>query len=217
ASLDFPAVGAAYGVLAAGRLITPDTPDQVYAAARIRDVLHEHFSGRGEPLRVVEIGAGYGGMAYWLLKLFREPMKYAVVDLPVANVLQGYFLAQTLGHSRVSLYGEDPASVAVLPGHALSAVEAPFDALLNKDSMPEIPHDALLDYLRWARGACTGVFYSYNQEAAAEFAGTVQNVVPSVLASIGGFSRKRRDASWLRRGYVEELYAIDVAGREPAT
>jgi hypothetical protein len=210
-SLDFPAVGAAYGVLAGGRLITPDTPDQVYAAARIRDLLHEHFAERTEPLRVVEIGAGYGGMAYWLWELFHEPLQYAVLDLPITNVLQGYFLAQTLGHSQVSLYGEGPGPVAVLPGHALSDVTAPFDVLLNKDSMPEIPHDALLDYLRWARGACTGIFYSYNQEAAAEFAGTAQNVVPRVLTAIGGFSRRRRDASWLRRGYVEEVYAIDPA------
>jgi hypothetical protein len=208
-SLDFPPVGAAYGVLAAGRLITPDTPDQVYAAVRIRDVLHEHFSHRAEPLRVVEIGAGYGGMAYWLMKRF-EPSQYVVLDLPITNVLQGYFLAQTLGHSQVSLYGEGPGPVVVLPGHALSAVQTPFDVLLNKDSMPEIPHDALLDYLRWARGACTGIFYSYNQEAAAEFAGTAQNVVPQVLTEVGGFARKRRDASWLRRGYVEEVYAIDA-------
>jgi hypothetical protein len=209
-SLDFPEVGAAYGVLAAGRLITPDTPDQVYAAARIRDVLHEHFSDRAEPLRVVEIGAGYGGMAYWLMKLFHEPLRYAVLDLPITNVLQGYFLAQTLGHSQVSLYGEGPAPVAVLPGQALSAVEAPFDVLLNKDSMPEIPRDAVLAYLRWARAACTGIFYSYNQEAAAEFAGTAQNVVPRLLGEVGGFSRRRRDASWLRRGYVEEVYAIEA-------
>ncbi|HWF51688.1 MAG TPA: putative sugar O-methyltransferase [Solirubrobacteraceae bacterium] len=210
--LDFPAVGAAYGVLAAGRLITPDTPDQVYAAARIRDVIRDNFSAHAaEPLRIVEIGAGYGGMAYWLMKLLDEAPRYAVVDLPIANVLQGYFLAQTLGHSQVSLYGEGPGAVTVLPGHALSVVETPFDVLLNKDSMPEIPRGALLDYLRWARGACTGIFYSYNQEAAAEFDGTAQNVVPQVLAELGGFSRKRRDASWLRRGYVEEVYAIETS------
>jgi hypothetical protein len=210
-SLDFPAVGAAYGVLAAGRLIAPDTPDQVYAAARIRDVIREHFSQRTDELRVVEIGAGYGGMAYWLMKLLHESLQYVVVDLPIVNVLQGYFLAQTLGHSQVSLYGEGSGRVTILPGHALAAVEAPFDVLLNKDSMPEIPRDALLGYLRWARDACTGIFYSYNQEAAAEFAGTAQNVVPQVLTEVGGFARKRRDASWLRRGYVEELYAIDVS------
>ncbi|MDQ6778250.1 MAG: putative sugar O-methyltransferase [Actinomycetota bacterium] len=207
-SIDFPAVGAAYGVLAAGRMITPDTPEQVYAAARIRDVLQEHFSDRAAPLRIVEIGAGYGGMAYWLMRLFHEPLQYVVIDLPIANVLQGYFLAQTVGHSQVSLYGEGSGSVAVFPGHALSAVEAPFDVLLNKDSMPEIPRDALLAYLRWALGACTGIFYSYNQEAGAEFDGTAQNVVPRVLTEIGGFERRRRDPSWLRRGYVEEVYAI---------
>ena len=213
-SLDFPDVGATYGIRIGGRLISWDTPDQLYAAARLMEAIRTYVSAPRRPLRVVEIGGGYGGMAYWLLQM--TDLRYAIVDLPAVNVLQGYFLSQALGSSEVSLYGEPPARVAILPTHALADIDLPFDVLANKDSMPEIPEPALLEYLTWARAGCSGIFYSYNQEAAAPFDGTPQNVVPDVLARIGGFTRLRRDASWLRRGYAEEIYMAPESARAGA-
>lgn len=213
-SLDFPDVGAMYGVRIGGRLISWDTPDQLYAAARLLEAIRTYISGPGRPFRVVEIGGGYGGMAYWLLQM--TDLRYAIVDLPAVNVLQGYFLSQALGDSHVSFYGEPAARVAILPTHALADIDLPFDVLANKDSMPEIPEPALREYLRWARAGCRGIFYSYNQEGAAPFEGTPQNVVPDVLAQIGGFTRLRRDASWLRRGYVEEIYMASESTRAGA-
>ena len=205
-SLDFPDVGAAYGLQVAGRLLTPDAPDQIYAAARLQRAIRAYLAARDGPLRVVEIGGGYGAMAYWLLQMM--PLHYVIIDLPVVNVMQGYFLAQALGQSEVSLYGEPGGRVTILPTHALSNVESPVDVLANKDSMPEIPEGALLEYLSWAQTACDGIFYSYNQEAAAPFDGTPQNVVPEVLTRVGGYVRIRRDVSWLRRGYAEEVYRL---------
>ncbi|MGA2469503.1 MAG: putative sugar O-methyltransferase [Solirubrobacteraceae bacterium] len=205
-SLDFPEVGGAYGVAAGGRLITPDSPDQLYAAARLRDAMHAQLSTPDQALRIVEIGGGYGGMAYWLLRML-DPARYVIIDLPIVNVLQGYFLSKALGESAVALFGEaSPAKVTITPAHALTSVAAPFDVLVNKDSMPEMSAQAVLDYLRWARSACTGLFYSYNQEAAVPFEGTAQNVVAEAIERVGGFTRVRREASWLRRGYVEEVY-----------
>jgi len=204
-SLDFPEIGAAHGIQLAGRLIPLEAPDQIYGAARLRDAIQTYLADR-QALRVVEIGGGYGAMAYWILGMI--DLQYVIVDLPVANVLQGYFLAQALGASEVSFYGEAPARVAIAPTHALSTVRLPFDVLANKDSMPEIPEAAVLDYLTWARAGCNGIFYSYNQEAAAIVDGTPQTVVPDVLAEVGGFVRLRRDPSWLRRGYAEEIYRV---------
>lgn len=43
-------------------------------------------------------------MAYWLLRM--SNLRYTIVDLPLINVLQGYFLSQALGPSKVSLHGE---------------------------------------------------------------------------------------------------------------
>jgi hypothetical protein len=202
--LDFPHVGAPYGISAAGRLITQDSPDQIYAATRLRDAIRRHLFERERPLTFVEIGGGYGGMAYWLNQML--DLRYVIVDLPIVNVLQGYFLSQAMGCSEVALYGETPRRVTILPTHACSRVPRPFDVLANKNSMPEIPRDALLEYLLWARDGCSGIFYSYNQEFQAPYAGTPQNLVPEIVSRIGGFELISRELSWLRRGYVEELY-----------
>jgi hypothetical protein len=207
-SLDFPDVGAAYGIDLAGRLITHDTPDQVYGAIRLRDAAGAYLPDRDGPLRVVEIGGGYGGMAYWLLRLLEA--QYTIVDLPVVNVIQGYFLGCALGADRVSCYGEAAtgAGVSLVPAHAVDRIPSGFDVLANKDSLPEIPETDAVNYLSWGRGACAGIFYSNNQEAAALSGGSPQNVVPEMLERIGGYTRLRRDASWLRRGYAEEIYRI---------
>jgi hypothetical protein len=203
-SLDFPDIGAAYGILLADRLISWDTPDQVYAAARLSEAMRTYLADREPPLHVVEIGGGYGAMAHWLLRM--SDLRYTIVDLPLINVLQGYFLGQALGPSEISLHSEAPARVAIAPTHALASIEVPFDVLANKDSMPEIPESALLDYLSWARAACDGIFYSYNHESATPFERTPQNVVSDALTRVGGFVRVRRNMSWLRRGYAEEIY-----------
>jgi hypothetical protein len=199
----FPDVGAPYGIRAGTTLIPPDWPEQLYAAWRLADAMERHAAGT----RVVEIGAGYGAMAYALLTLRPDVEHYAVVDLPIVNVLQGYFLAKALGAEQVSLFGEPPARLAVVPNHALDTVPTPCDVVVNKDSMPEMPEAAMLDYLRWTKAECTGLFFSYNQEAQASFGGERQNLVPDAVAAVGGFDRLRRDVSWVRRGYVEEIYA----------
>jgi putative sugar O-methyltransferase len=203
-SLNFPDVGAAYGIEIDGRLISYDSLDQIYGAARIKDAVRRYLPDRDSPLRVVEIGGGFGAMAYWLLQMM--DLSYAIVDLPIINVLQGYFLTRAMGEDRVCLYGEEHRRIQILPTHALSDTELPFDVLANKDSMPEIPSGAVLEYLQWARGGCNGIFYSYNQEAGTPVNGEPQNVVPALIAQLGGLERLSRDTSWLRRGYVEEVY-----------
>jgi hypothetical protein len=77
---------------------------------------------------------------------------------------------------------------------------------VNKDSMPEMPRDTMFEYLRWCAANCTGLFYSYNQEAAMEFLGEPQGVVHEAMAKLDGFERIRRDRAWVRDGYVEEIY-----------
>jgi hypothetical protein len=203
-SLDFPDVGAAYGIDVDGRLISYDSLDQIYAAARIKDATRRYLPDHDSPLRIVEIGGGFGAMAYWLLQMM--DLSYAIIDLPIVNVLQGYFLTQALGEDRVCLYGEERRDIQILPTHALADTELPFDVLANKDSMPEIPSGAVLEYLRWARAGCNGIFYSYNQEVGASVNDEPQNVVPALIAQLGGLERLSRDTSWLRRGYVEEVY-----------
>ena len=205
--VDAPEVGAPYGLAIDEHLITLEAPDQIYGAMRLDRALHTHLPrDRQRHSTIVEIGGGYGGMCYWFMRMRSEIERYTIVDLPIMSVLQGYFLAKTLGPTTVSLLGERPAKVTLLPNSRLAEVDTPFDALVNKDSMPEMPYETMVDYLEWGRSNCDGIFYSYNQEAAADFLGKTQSLVPKAVEQIGGFSRIRRDASWVRRGYAEEIY-----------
>jgi hypothetical protein len=215
--LDFPDVGAPSGVTVQDRLITPDTPDQIYAAVRLDQAICLHLdrgTGGVESRRVVEIGGGYGAMCYWFLQRREAVATYTIVDLPIVNVIQGYFLACALGPTRVSFYEEPSSQVMIVPNHALAEVASPFDVLVNKDSMPEMPHAAMIEYLDWGATNCEGLFYSYNQEVNADFLGEAQGVVHRAIAALGCFERLRRDESWVRRGYVEEIY---VPGKNPDT
>jgi hypothetical protein len=43
--------------------------------------------------------------------------------------------------------------------------------------------------------------------ATLSFLGVRLNLVPEAIRQVGNFTRLRCDCSWLRRGYVEEVYA----------
>lgn len=209
-SIDFPDVGAPYGLSVHERLVPIDSPEQIYSAVRLDQALRGHLQARAaEAPSIVEIGGGYGAACYWFLRGRSTTPRYVIVDLPIANVLQGYFLSRTLGEPAVSLFGEQPAQVVLAPNSALSEVATPYDVLVNKDSMPEMPEAAVREYLRWARATCDGIFFSCNQESTATFLGQRQGLVAEAVEQTGGFSRLRRDESWVRRGYVEEIYAAD--------
>lgn len=214
--IDAPNVGAPFGLAVDERLITLETPELIYAAMRLDQAVRIHLqTTTGEPPTVVEIGGGYGGMCYWFLRMRPDIERYTIVDLPTVSVLQGYFLAKALGPATISFLGEPPTQVRLIPNFALSQVETPFDVLVNKDSMPEMPRDTMVGYLEWARLSCAGFFYSYNQETAADILGQTQGIVSQEIRTVGGFDCIRRDHSWLRRGYAEEIYIRSADDEAP--
>ena len=214
--IDFPNVGAASGLAIEGRLVTPDTPDQIYAALRLEQAIELHLGDDGDSgQRVVEIGGGYGSMCLWFSRRPATSTRYTIVDLPIVNVLQGYFLGRALGPDRVSCHGEPPAQIRISPDFALDRVEVPFDVLVNKDSLPEMPHETMVDYLKWGASNCRGLFYSYNQEAAMEFLGERAGSGPQ--GSVGARGLRARSArpglgqGRIRRGDLRTLghYYLD--------
>jgi hypothetical protein len=206
--IDFPDVGMPYGLVVDGIMITPNTPEQIYAALRLDRARCSHLPSRDEQVtKMVEIGGGYGDMCYWFLRMRPGIGRYTIVDLPITNLIQGYFLAQALGAATVSFFGEPPARVTILPNTELTEVETPFDILVNQDGLTIMPHGTMINYLEWGRDNCDGLFFSYNQETRAMYHGEwVQGVVSEAIDRIGGFTRTHRDNSWLLRGHIEEIY-----------
>src|SRR5665213_2743249 len=203
----FPNIGAPFGLAVDGRLITLETPEQIYAAVRLDQAMRVHLERTAaSEIRIVEIGGGYGGMAYWYMRVCPNTASYTIVDLPIMNVLQGYFLSRALGADKVSFCGEPPAQLSLLPNVALDRVGTPFNVLVNKDSMPEMPYEVMADYIEWGRLNCDGIFYSYNHEVGTTYSGHRISRVAEAIDRIGGFTRMSRDHSWLRRGYAEEIY-----------
>jgi len=210
-SLDFPRVGAAYGILVGDRLILRETGRHLHAAVRLREVAETELPQAGEGVRVVEIGAGFGGVAMWYLRLLGDRAgNYTLVDLPLMNAFQAYFLGAVYGAEALALNGEPHAGarIRVVPPQALAAGDVAADLVFNQDSLPEMTEPVARGYLSWIAERVDGAFVSVNQEA-----GTVGQIVVGELAGeIAGLQRVARYPSWTRRGYVEEIYRSSGAG-----
>lgn len=211
-SIDFPDIGAPYGVKTHNSLITMEHPEHLYVALRINRAIRDYLKDKeNQVLNLVEIGAGFGGLAYWIMKLKKiKANTYTIIDLPLINVLQGYFLVQAFGASAVKLYGETPdnaATIFILPNFAFEAeIENDIDVLINENSMPEMSETIVQNYIMYAKKRLSGIFFNYNHEAYSVVYGKPQVFVPEIVERVGGFIRLSRDASWVRSGYVEEVY-----------
>lgn len=211
-SIDFPDIGAPYGVQANNVLVTMEQPEHIYVALRINEAIRDYLGRRnGLRLNLLEIGAGFGGLAYWILKQQRIKVgTYTIIDLPLINVIQGYFLSKAFGASKVSLYGEAMSKnsmIFVLPTLTVDSMDQKeFDVLINENSMPEMSDQIVERYIRFARNNVSGIFFSYNHEAYSIVYGKPQVLVPEIVSRAGGFERFSRNMSWVRSGYIEEIY-----------
>lgn len=209
--VDFPRIAGAYGIEVGGRLLDMQTPGHLYAAHRFKEQLARH-APRVAP-EILEIGAGFGGTCHWFQKMV-SPARYVVLDLALTNVYQGWFLANALGRDQVGLYsdflregGFGRRRTWVMPVNSQEQFgQQRFTGVLNQDSFPEMPADSVRGYLALARDRLDGILFSCNQEAYSPIDGKAPPWVAELAAATGGLVRVSRELSWVRRGYVEEVY-----------
>jgi hypothetical protein len=211
--MDFPRVASSYGIMINGRMLDMQTPSHLYSAYRLRKNLEKYVSR--ENYSVLEIGAGFGGSAYWFLQQLPRS-KYCILDLALTNVYQGWFLSNTLGRDNVLLFSDalkgapiGSRQVSIMPTRSEGYLgETRFDAIFNQDSFPEMTEQAIDDYLRLAHQRLDGILYSFNHESFSLVKGHPLPWVPDRVQKVGGFKRLSRELSWVRRGYVEEVYRL---------
>ena len=201
-----PSICGYFGVPIRGGYLFAQSCNQLYMAARIRQIL----SNTSWPRRVCEIGAGYGGSVYYAASLGLTD--YRIFDLPVINVLQGYYLTKALPNHKIVLYGEreDSCTVCVYPYWMLKRQPIKsFGMVVNQDSFPEIAPDVVFDYLNEIVRTAYSLL-SINQEGQGPGCAPdiFQNLVPHMVDQVPPFQRMGRFPFWIRRGYVEELYYI---------
>ena len=174
-----------------------------YCAYRAVDLL----DGIDMP-RILEIGGGLGYLAYYAWQFGARA--YTIVDLPLTNAAQAYFLGRSLGADRIALEGEHdglavPDNRIRLrnPGYLRDATD-PFDLVVNIDSLTEFGQSLALEYVKRAFDL-SSVILSVNHEA---------NEYRALDVYRAQGAKIDRFPYWLRAGYVEEL--VREPGAHPA-
>jgi hypothetical protein len=143
-------VGNPFGIYLDEMLIRAGAPYQHYCAHMIDSVVPS-----SDPV-VAEIGGGFGGTAYYLLRDCAN-MTYFNFDVPESLALSSYYLLKAFPKLQLHLFGESDAPNAVsgqataflMPLWELSNLPpASFDIVFSSHSMSDLSHKALLDYLR---------------------------------------------------------------------
>lgn len=150
----------------------------------------------GKPgFRVMEIGAGLGRTAYFARQF--GVTDYTIVDIPLTNAAQGYFLGRVLGEDNVLLGDEQGTGrVRVMSNTEMPHHHDKYDLIVNIDSWTEMPKDVAQSYWDFARAA-TRCVLSINHEFNSH---TVRE-----LYRDASDAHATRYPYALRRGYVEEV------------
>lgn len=139
-----PAAGQPLPVQWRSRLISQDLANSALEAGAIARAL----AGR-KPRSIVEVGGGYGRLAYALLNAYPEA-RYTIVDIEPALTIARWYLGQLFPPERIRFVHPDEA-----------ALEGPTaDLVVSVSSLQEMTHEQVVGYFalfdRLARG---GVVY----------------------------------------------------------
>ena len=144
-----PSIGNPFGVMLDGTLIRMGSDYQHYCAHRIRRLLAPG------PATVVEIGGGYGGMAYYLLR-DRPRTTYIDFDVPESCALTAYYMLKSFPELNVLLYGEaenvndaiSHANVVLLPVSELAKMPTgSADLVFSSHAMSDLSTAAMDSYM----------------------------------------------------------------------
>lgn len=140
--LAIPEIGNPFGVYIEGALVTARAEFQHYCANRVASQLESKFS------TVVEIGGGFGGMAYYLLR-DQPKIKYLDFDLPESIALTTYYLMKAFPHKNFLLFGEKPltneaiaaADIMLMPLFEMKRLQAAtVDVTFSSHAMTDAEH-----------------------------------------------------------------------------
>jgi len=131
--LDEPELGAPLPVRWRGRLISQDLANSALEAAAVARAL-----GGRAPTSIVEIGAGYGRTAYWLLATYPQA-SYTIIDIEPARTISQWYLSQLFAPERLRFLS---------PQEAQELAAGSFDLAISISSLQEMTPEQVATYLR---------------------------------------------------------------------
>jgi hypothetical protein len=170
AALSAPIVGNPYGYTVDGVFVRAGGDYQHYYAHAIGELL-----GSCANQVVVELGGGFGGLAYYLLRDHPQ-VTYIGFDLPEATALASYYLLKSLPNVPVRLYGEvelleavlGTPSLIMLPSFEITNMPSKSTAVsFNSYSLAEMSPGAIRVYVDEITRITHGYFLHVNHNRSA--------------------------------------------------
>ncbi|MBI2890652.1 MAG: putative sugar O-methyltransferase [Nitrospirae bacterium] len=167
ARLEEPLLGNPMAVRHRGRLISQDLCN---SSMEINAAFEGIDRSSPRPLRVAELGAGYGRIAFALLKAFTD-VQIIILDIPPALHLAQWYLATLFPNRRVFRYrpaissGEarselEAAEIAFLAPHQVEQLpDKGVDVFLTVSTFPEMTPAQVEMWFSHIDRVCRGVFY----------------------------------------------------------
>ena len=208
-----PKICGAYGLIIENSLLTLQSPESIYVAHKlINDFLRiENSFSKDKKVNILEIGGGYGASAYFIINLLNYNFNnYLLLDLPIINCMSAFYLGKIFNHNKIQLYGESDSiekNIKIFPTTDYNSIDK-VDLVFNQNSFPEIPVDQSKGYIEWMERNAN-YFFSYNHESLLKDRSMAVTTVPEQLNSNTKFNLLNREVSWMRPGYIHEIYKID--------
>lgn len=165
-----PEVGNPFGVCIDGTFVQYCAEFQHYCAHRVLDRVDSR------PAVVGEIGGGYGGAAYYLVRDGGR-IKYVGFDVSESVALASYYLLKSFPKSRFLLFGEQDltaealasADIVLLPLFTMPAWPAKtVDLMFSSYVMGDLSDSALEEYLKIVGRITKDTFVHYGDSGAGE-------------------------------------------------
>ncbi len=149
-ALFMPEFGNSYGYNKEGTYIRTGAEYLHYYANSIKNLLHTKDNSKKT---ILEIGGGYGGLAYFLNKNITN-LTYVDLDLPENMALTAYYLLCSFPNKKIMLYGEDSLEnisnydIVILPNFCLDELKNnTADLVFNSYSLAEMAPKTIEHYM----------------------------------------------------------------------
>jgi putative sugar O-methyltransferase len=162
-SLISPDIGNPFGFIYEGKFIRSGADYHHHYARQISDIVNTCKSNV-----VLELGGGFGGMAYYLLKE-NQKIKYINLDLPENMALASFYLLSALPEKNIALFGEvnietedlEKYDAILLPNYEFKSIKSNAVALaFNSYSLAEMSEDTIKYYIsEFSRTVCDYIFH----------------------------------------------------------
>jgi len=149
-SLKGPLLGNPYGHYVNGIFIECSSHYNHYYATKIR-----HLQANGSHSKVLELGGGYGNMAYYLMR-DSDNLTYLDFDLPENFALTAFYLLSAFPDKKIALYGEidlekdnlESYDAILMPNFEIEKMSNDsVDLVFNSYSLAEMSHETINNYI----------------------------------------------------------------------